>query len=152
MLAGRLSSRGVAQLPVETLIYEDRDPIALSRFDGDGLWVAAHQLEAATGWQLRAEGFCRHDTCIAIPAGRDSDLMSPAREKVNVALLAQLRGQPLVHDDEAGVWVVGRPVGASAPALGDLAPDFTLPDLYGVEHRLRDYRGRKVLLLAWASW
>jgi peroxiredoxin len=32
------------------------------------------------------------------------------------------------------------------------APDFGLPDLDGRRHRLSDYRGKKVLLAAWASW
>jgi peroxiredoxin len=32
------------------------------------------------------------------------------------------------------------------------APDFTLPDLRGRLHSLRDQRGKKTLLIAWASW
>jgi peroxiredoxin len=32
------------------------------------------------------------------------------------------------------------------------APDFTLPDIDGKQHSLSDYRGKKVLLLSWASW
>jgi len=32
------------------------------------------------------------------------------------------------------------------------APDFTLPDLDGKLHSLSDHRGKKVLLIAYASW
>ena len=32
------------------------------------------------------------------------------------------------------------------------APDFSLPDLDGKEHRLSDYRGKKVFLTTWSSW
>jgi cytochrome c-type biogenesis protein len=32
------------------------------------------------------------------------------------------------------------------------APDFTLPDMNGNTHSLSDFRGKKVLLLTWASW
>jgi peroxiredoxin len=32
------------------------------------------------------------------------------------------------------------------------APDFTLPDLAGRMHTLSDHRGKKVLLIAYASW
>ena len=32
------------------------------------------------------------------------------------------------------------------------APDFTLPALDGGEVSLSDYRGKKVLILVWASW
>jgi peroxiredoxin len=32
------------------------------------------------------------------------------------------------------------------------APDFSLPDLDGRLHTLREHRGQKILLVAWASW
>ncbi len=32
------------------------------------------------------------------------------------------------------------------------APDFTLPDMAGKMHSLSDFRGKKVLLVTWASW
>jgi peroxiredoxin len=32
------------------------------------------------------------------------------------------------------------------------APDFSLPDLAGRRHTLSEHRGRKVLLVAYASW
>ncbi|TAJ31410.1 MAG: redoxin domain-containing protein, partial [Reyranella sp.] len=32
------------------------------------------------------------------------------------------------------------------------APDFTLPDLDGKTHSLAEQRGKKVLLVSWASW
>ena len=35
---------------------------------------------------------------------------------------------------------------------GDEAPDFTLPDAAGRLHRLSEHRGKKVLLVTWASW
>ena len=37
-------------------------------------------------------------------------------------------------------------------AEGDTAPDFTLPDLEGRLHSLSEHRGKKVLLVTWASW
>jgi len=40
----------------------------------------------------------------------------------------------------------------NAALAGELAPDFTLPDLAGTPHRLSDLRGRKVFLSTWASW
>jgi thiol-disulfide isomerase/thioredoxin len=32
------------------------------------------------------------------------------------------------------------------------APDFTLADIAGKEHKLSDYRGKDVLLIFWATW
>ena len=39
-----------------------------------------------------------------------------------------------------------------AALTGLEAPDFALPDISGVEHRLSDLRGQKVFLTTWASW
>jgi len=35
---------------------------------------------------------------------------------------------------------------------GKPAPDFTLTDLAGKEHKLSDYKGKNVLLIFWATW
>ena len=35
---------------------------------------------------------------------------------------------------------------------GKAAPDFTVTDTDGAEHRLSDYRGRNVLVVFWATW
>ncbi len=36
--------------------------------------------------------------------------------------------------------------------LGQVAPDFTLPDLEGNAVRFSDYRGHKTVLFIWAPW
>ncbi|HUT29840.1 MAG TPA: TlpA disulfide reductase family protein [Sedimentisphaerales bacterium] len=38
------------------------------------------------------------------------------------------------------------------PWYGKPAPDFTLTDIAGKEHRLSDYRGKDVMLVMWATW
>ena len=37
-------------------------------------------------------------------------------------------------------------------AVGEAYPDFVLPTLEGQDVRLSDYRGKKVLLIHFASW
>jgi hypothetical protein len=59
----------------------------------------------------------------------------------------------VVHDAAHGVWSIGEAAPARRAAMESLeAPDFTLPDLDGRPHSLRDYRGKKVFLVSWASW
>lgn len=44
-------------------------------------------------------------------------------------------------------------VGAAPPRVGERHPDFTLPNLAdGKAVSLSDYRGKKVLLIQFASW
>ncbi len=91
------------------------------------------------GWELRAEGLCRDDVCLPLPPDP------------SVAQLAQRLRRPLVHDPEAGLWALGPP--ADTRVLSSAAaPDVLLPDLDGRLFELRSLRGKKVLLLAWASW
>ena len=61
--------------------------------------------------------------------------------------------RPVAIDREEGVAYLGVPASARGAALASLeAPDFSLPDLAGRRHSLSDHRGKKVLLVAYASW
>ena len=56
--------------------------------------------------------------------------------------------------DAAGdVWSFGAvPDVANAELPKAIAPDFALKDRSGKTVRLSDFRGKKVLVLTWASW
>ncbi|GAC1324442.1 MAG: hypothetical protein NVSMB16_17060 [Acidimicrobiales bacterium] len=59
---------------------------------------------------------------------------------------------PLVADGVHGIWALG-PATVSGRALDTaVAPPLTLPDAGGKPFVLSSLRGRKVLLVAWASW
>ena len=62
-------------------------------------------------------------------------------------------GRPVALDDAERVAYLGVSAGERGRRLASLeAPDFTLPDLDGRLHTLREHRGQKILLVAWASW
>ena len=138
-----------------TIIYDERATAAdQSQPDGDDLWVAATDLPAATGWELKPEGICRDELCVPV-AGKQSALVrgDGNAQLVNLAGFARYLDQPVAHDDTHGAWYFGTPVEQlQAPLLRLEAPDFELPDLSGQSHRLSDHRGKKVLLVAYASW
>jgi peroxiredoxin len=56
-------------------------------------------------------------------------------------------------DVAAGVAALGTSAADRSASLGSLrAPDFALPDLDGHVHTLSAQRGKKVLLVVYASW
>ncbi len=98
-----------------------------------------------TGWAIKPEGACKGSRCVPLPAAATLNGL------VDVRVLAERLGMPLVRDEEAGLWCLGPEAGGRA--LTDArVPDLALPDLAGREFRLRSLRGQKVLLVAWASW
>jgi len=116
---------------------------------GDDLWLSPEALAAATGWELKPEGLCRADVCV--PAANGTSLLSG--NEVSLTALARLLGQPMVRDAAREVWSFADGVpGPRQPREALDAPEFTLPDLEGRPHSLRDYRGKKVFLVSWASW
>lgn len=105
-------------------------------------------LEARTGWHLEPQGLCRDDRCVPLP---DDARGTGDDGRLDVAVVAERLGMPLVADPEHGLWALGPEVTGRALTSAVL-PDLTLLDLEGREVRLRSYLGRKLLLVAWASW
>ena len=104
---------------------------------------------AEIGWELHPEGLCREGLCVPVPA----DAALEVGEHVDLAALARVLDRPLAIDADEGTAYLGVSAGERARALRSLvAPDFTLPDLTGRPHRLSDHRGKKILLVAYASW
>lgn len=113
----------------------------------DGLWLTAADAERATGWTLKPEGMCQGPLCVPLPAD------TTRNGSVDVAAFWRRLDRPVVRDSSGGTWMLGAGADERNAALaGQVAPDFTLPDLAGVAHRLSDLRGRKVFLTTWASW
>ena len=115
------------------------------------LWCPARDAETATGWVAKPEGLCRGPVCVPLPAGREREFVDGGR--IDLAALWRHVGQPAIHDDRGDAWVLSQSARDRAATLGALeAPDFALPDAAGRMHRLSEHRGKKVLLVTWASW
>jgi hypothetical protein len=130
-----------------TLIEAGRATPVEARFEGDRIRIPAADVERALGWKLAPEGLCRGDVCVPVRA----DLA--AGGGLDLEVLAETLGLPLALDREERAAALGTGAAQRRRALASLeAPDFELPDLSGRLHRLSDQRGRKVLLIAYASW
>ncbi len=116
--------------------------------DGERVVLSPAAL-AQLGWELHPEGLCREGLCIPVPDGTALD----AGGRIDLAAFARVLDRPLAVDVEERAAYLGVSAGERARALKSLvAPDFTLPDLNGRPHRLSDHRGKKILLVAYASW
>jgi hypothetical protein len=132
------------------MLLDDGQPVTTAALVvGDRVRVGPEALEGALGWVLKPEGLCRGDTCI--PVRPEHDLVHT--EGVDLAALAALLDRPLALDTSERVAALGASAAERGARLRSLeAPAFSLPDLAGHTHSLDEYRDRKVLLLAWASW
>ncbi len=131
------------------LIDDGRACETQAQLGAEGVRIAPAALERATGWALKPAGLCRGDVCIPV---RDRAALADERG-VDLARFAAALGRPLALDSEEGAAALGTAASERAQALATLeAPDFALPDLAGAQHRLSEHRGKKVLLIAYASW
>jgi hypothetical protein len=132
-----------------TIIDEVRAATVRATRQRDTVRLAPDALRTALGWELKPQGLCKDDQCI--PVGRRAELVTD--DGVELTALAALLGRPLAIDADAGAACLGVAAADRAARLQSLAaPDFTLPDLTGKLHALSDYRGKKILLVAYASW
>jgi len=132
-----------------TLIDDGRAATVAATTTDDGVRLTPAALQAALGWALKPQGFCKDERCV--PVGRDPDLVSDVG--VDLARFARLLSRPAAIDAAEGVAYIGAAAADRSAQLASLhAPDFTLPDLDGTLHSLSGYRGKKILLVAYASW
>jgi len=129
-----------------TVLYGDRaTPLDKVRPDPKDLWVRAADLPRINDFELKPQGACRADLCIPVA----KDLRSG--EWFNLTGFARRIKQAYVAD--AGAWSFGEiPVLRGDFYRSRMAPDFAIPDRTGRIVHLSDFRGKKVLVVTWASW
>ncbi len=132
-----------------TIITEDAVTAVDALVDGSSVSVGTDALGPATGWAVKPEGLCRGRVCI--PRALWPDLLD--RDRIDLVDLARMTGQVLALDPDEGVAVLAPGAQERANALTTLqAAEFTVTTIDGDAVSLGDFRGRKKLLMAFASW
>jgi len=139
-----------------TVLYKDRVvEVARTLNSPNDLWVVPEDLPRINDFILKPEGACLDELCIPVRQDRESEMFVKRSGQgwFNVTALARRLQQEFAVDREHGVWSFGNiPVSRNAFLQSAVAPDFTLPDRDGKMRRLSDFRGKKVLVITWASW
>jgi len=116
--------------------------------DGDQVLVPEGTLVDLIGWELKPEGLCRGDVCVPV---RDSRIA--VGDSIDLAAVTEALGAPVVVDAVERLIAIGQAaIDRRQPHDVGTAAPFTLPDLDGVDRTLAEWRGRKKLLVAFASW
>lgn len=131
------------------LLHDGQQIKVVVEKNGDALLIAPANLQTLLGWQVKDNTLCRDDRCL--PLSFHPQLMRNG--KVDLVALTTLQQMPLARDEQHAVLSIGESVEDQGGLLQSaIAPEFALPDATGKMHKLSDYRGKKILLVTWASW
>lgn len=132
-----------------TIFDEGRPHQVTATLTDSRILIAPDELTAALGWKLTPQGLCKDAACY--PVAPSADLL--VNGTVDLERFAAAIDRPLALCSEHRAAALGTSVSARADSMESLAaPDFTLPDLQGRMHSLSEHRGKKVFLVAHASW
>jgi hypothetical protein len=132
-----------------TIVDDERAVEIPARLAGGRVRLDPAAVKDGLGWELHDGLLCSEAMCI--PVADEAALIGP--DGIDLEGFARTLDRALAVDVEERAAFLGGSARERAQALASQhAPDFTLPDLDGRPHSLGEQRGRKVLLVAWASW
>ena len=152
-----LMNTGIAaakEMPA-TIVYDDvTTQVSAVNEKAGQLWITTTDLTRATHFEVKPQGVCRQELCFPLPNARKAEFLreSQGKQWFNLLAFADLVHQPVAHDEALTTWYFGLRADQRQMLSSLQAPDFTLPDMDGKLHALSDFRGKKVLLITWASW
>ena len=138
-----------------TVVYESRVTTVTATLPDPDLWLSLPDLTSASGFVLKPQGACLDEVCVPIPKVRETAFLRnvDGARWFNLSEMARTLHQSTVHDAAHAIWLFGMRPEAQMKYINTLqAPDFKLTDWKGAERSLADFRGKKVLLITWASW
>lgn len=108
--------------------------------------LTSGEFATGTGWDPKPQGLCRGEVCVPAPGVVRDD------GSIDVVAAAARLGMPVVRDEAHDVVAVGPGTTTGRTLSTAAAPDPELVDRGGNPFRLSALHGRKVLLVAWASY
>jgi hypothetical protein len=161
MLFGLLLTASIHAVETKraVVIYDDKatdvqaNPSSTTK--PNDLWITLADLKRATRFENKPQGVCRDELCFPLPKKRRAEFLQTQGKTTwfNLSEFARLVKQPVAQDAQLNTWYFGPRAEVQNSLTKDFqAPNFTLPDKDGKLHSLADFRGKKVLIVTWASW
>lgn len=152
LLCATRAQADFAQREVTILANEKVYKIANALIDGADLLIPYAKVQEVTGFEVKPQGMCA-GTVSCFPAEASWTVKRDGTSYFNLTQFAKKMNQVYAVDAEQNVWsFTPVPHPHTAPIITGAAPDFALPDRNGKIVRLSDFRGKKVVLVTWASW
>ena len=147
LIAGSASLALASPTPTSATVLFGENAVSLDkvRTDSQDLWVRSKDLPRVNEFEVKPQGACRADVCIPLAKNLKNG------EWFNLTGFARKIGETYVA--EQNVWSFGEiPVLRGGFYNSRIAPDFAVPDRKGRVVHLSDFRGKKTLVVTWASW
>jgi hypothetical protein len=147
LMAGTASLALAAPATTSATVLFGENAVALdkTRTIDNNLWVQSKDLPRINEFEVKPQGACRADVCIPLSKTLKSG------DWFNLTGFAHKIGETVVADQ--GVYSFGEiPVLRGSFYNSRIAPDFAVPDRQGKVVHLSDFRGKKTLVVTWASW
>lgn len=118
------------------------------------LWINESDLKQSVGFDLKPSGACYPKLDICIPLFEEGYKYQDENGVwLNMSKLTETLEMSCVSNTGRTVWSIGIiPQERQQLLETGIAPDFEIEDIYGNLIRLSDFRGKKVLIVTWATW
>jgi len=130
------------------VLAENETRVAGEVIDGR-VRVDGASLDKALGWELKPQGLCRGEVCVPVADQAALELDGG----YDLAAVASALDSTALVDADLGVVAVSRSGAERGAAVHDMvAPELVLPDLTGTQVSTAGFKGKKKLLVVFASW
>jgi len=123
--------------------------------DNNILWIKENELKSSTGFELKDYWVCYDNICIPLSENEKERIIAEDNSEkwVNICELSKKLWQAIIFDEEYWVWSLWTfPQARKMTLESNIAPDFEIKDRAGKIVRLSDFKGKKVLIVTFASW
>ena len=122
--------------------------------DKKELWIREDELNSATGYTIKESGVCYDPLNICIPLSEEGFIQNKSTHQwLNVSKLSERLEQACISSEDQFVWSLGLiPESRKVLLNSSKAPNFEIEDMNGETIKLSDFKGKKVLIVTWATW